>query len=44
MLFIVCSLFAFLWLPIQTYNLLKDFFFEINGYEDRSVLDEILFP
>ena len=39
MLFIVCSLFAFLWLPIQTYNLLKDFFFEINRFAIRNDLN-----
>lgn len=31
MLFIVVTLFAFCWLPLQTYNLMKDQYTEING-------------
>uniref|UniRef100_A0AAN0N7B3 Tachykinin-like peptide receptor 99D n=1 Tax=Polyphagotarsonemus latus TaxID=1204166 RepID=A0AAN0N7B3_9ACAR len=32
MLFIVVALFAFCWLPLQTYNLLEDIFVDINKY------------
>ncbi|KAG8231192.1 hypothetical protein J437_LFUL011249 [Ladona fulva] len=38
MLVIVVALFAFCWLPLQTYNALQDLFPEINGYKYINII------
>lgn len=37
MLVIVVAIFAFCWLPLQTYMVLQDIFPDINKYEIREI-------